>query len=59
MFTECGKKRLILEYAFNFEKCTSSATVYGLWVLDSPYRVSTGYITKNTKVNKEIVHNSS
>ncbi|CAM4745809.1 unnamed protein product [Rotaria magnacalcarata] len=26
------------------------ATVYGLWVPDSPYRVSSGYITKDTKI---------
>ncbi|CAF1097333.1 unnamed protein product [Rotaria sp. Silwood1] len=25
-------------------------TVYGLWVPDSPYRVSSGYITKDTKI---------
>ena len=27
-----------------------SATVYGLWVTGDPYRVSSGYITKDTKV---------
>ena len=27
-----------------------SATVYGLWVDAAPYRVSSGYITKDTKV---------
>ena len=29
------------------------ATVYGLWVTDDPYRVSSGYITKDTKVKTE------
>jgi hypothetical protein len=29
------------------------ATVYGLWVTEDPYRVSSGYITKDTKVIEE------
>jgi hypothetical protein len=30
----------------------NSATVYGLWVTEDPYRVSSGYITKDTKVGE-------
>jgi len=29
------------------------ATVYGLWVTEDPYRVSSGYITEDTKVIEE------
>lgn len=34
----------------NGEEFFFSATVYGLWVAGEPYRVSSGYITKDTKV---------
>jgi hypothetical protein len=37
----------------NWEKSSFSATVYGLWVAGEPYRVSSGYITKDTKVINE------
>lgn len=30
------------------------ATVYGLWVTKDPFRVSSGYITENTKVEEMI-----
>jgi hypothetical protein len=30
--------------------------VYGLWVDAAPYRVSSGYITKDTKVKFVILH---
>ena len=34
----------------NWEEFFFRATVYGLWVAGEPYRVSSGYITKDTKV---------
>jgi hypothetical protein len=36
-------------------KIFNRATVYGLWVPEAPYRVSSGYITKDTKVKKKIL----
>lgn len=31
------------------------ATVYGLWITQHPFRVSSGYITKDTKVRDDIL----
>ncbi len=35
----------------NIWKMLIRATVYGLWIDEEPFRVSSGYVTKDTKVN--------
>lgn len=41
---------MILTFETN-EFIQNRATVYGLWVTEDPYRVSSGYITADTKVD--------